>query len=330
MAQKNFTHSEWKVDNSLTAPEDRRSKYLPNNRRAPKLTNDQLQSAAEELIVDDFVERFPRLERRFADPEIVSQRIGLISFVPAKGARPNDNGVYGFAKLRGNYATEQEAQERAVELLEDDSYHKIYHAFVGRPFPLTQSSKFSAKIDEVDLKKQIRESFNEDVRKKRQKEQKEIEEIQEREKMLLSESKQESENPDDSYTTLRVKKAQISWTYLETQKKLAEMEKIIIKTDQQIREMDQKDSSLAKQYFDKYIKAREEAGLKNDKDAFKNTFMRFLVEDADLPFLPKKENQTNDETMVLKPIIEESESQTSPDTPNTHSKTENTGQSKSK
>ena len=30
------------------------------------------------------------------------QRIGLLSFVPAKGATPNSKGIYGFAKMRGN------------------------------------------------------------------------------------------------------------------------------------------------------------------------------------------------------------------------------------
>ena len=44
-------------------------------------------------------------------------------------------------KVRGSYETEDEADARAETLIRTvDSYHKIFTAFVGKPFPATTSS----------------------------------------------------------------------------------------------------------------------------------------------------------------------------------------------
>ncbi|NBT86524.1 MAG: hypothetical protein EBT45_08565, partial [Alphaproteobacteria bacterium] len=111
-------------------------------------------------------------------PVLDMQKIGLVSFVPAKGAKPNDRGIYGFAKLRGNFANEAEANERAEFLIKThDSYHQIYHTYVGRPFPITSSSDYSKEINRVELNKQMTEAIGQDVKEKREKEQREIEEI---------------------------------------------------------------------------------------------------------------------------------------------------------
>jgi hypothetical protein len=130
---KELEHKEWKKENTLTAPSDRdtNTKFrLEQN--TPALTEEQVKLALNELNNTSFTERFPEVERRFADPPIDLQKIGLISFVPAKGAKPNDQGVYGFAKLRGNYANTEEASEQAERLIRNvDSYHQIYHTFVG-------------------------------------------------------------------------------------------------------------------------------------------------------------------------------------------------------
>ena len=81
---------------------------------------------------------------------------------------------------------------------------------------------------------------------------------------------------------MRVKKAQITWTYLETKKKLDEMKDIIIKTRDQLTDMEKQDESYAKTYFKKYCDARTESGLSNSTN--EDTFMKFLVEDHDLGF----------------------------------------------
>ena len=270
-------------ESTLTSPSDRTSELRLDSNVAP-LTDAQMSHATTQLNVSSYVERFPQVERRYADPPLELQKVGLISFVPAKGATPNEKGVYGFAKLRGNFASEHEANEQAERLIRNvDSYHQIYHTYVGRPFPLTQSSDYSKEVNQVDLQKEMASAMSDDIRKKREKEQKDIEEIKNREKELLEDVKKTEENRDDHYTTLRVKKAQLMWTYSETEKKMKQMAGVIARTRYEIEELDRTHPELKDLYFNKYMDARRQAGLSTDKIDAGNNFIKYMVEDLHLP-----------------------------------------------
>jgi hypothetical protein len=280
-------HPEWTKEHSLTTPSDRdRSANWRPEQGAPPLTEDEVNSAIEALNNQGFTSKFPRVDRTYADPPISLQQIGLISFTPAKGATPNENGVFGFAKLRGNYASELEASQQAENLIRNvDSYHQIYHTYVGRPFPITASSDYSAKTDEIDIRRETTSSVSGAIVDKKKKDQKDIEEIKQREEALLAESKQTEEDPYETYITLRVKRAQLSWTYLEHIKKLKEIKEIIVRTRLTQDEMDEAHPEFAEKYFDKYKAAREEVGLDLDKDKkeTQDNFMKFLVSEEPLP-----------------------------------------------
>lgn len=279
-------------ESTLTTPSDRNkeSKFTLDV-AAPVLTDTQAQEAMKSLNITSFTERFPQVERRFADPPVHMQSIGLISFVPAKGSTPNEQGIYGFAKLRGNYATEVEANEAAERIIRNvDSYHQIYHTYVGRPFPLTTSSDYSKEVTKVDLQKEMATSIGEDVRKKREKEQSDIEEIKNREKELLADVQKKEEDKDDYYTTLRVKKAQLTWTYVETEKKLQQMCSLIAKARYEIEQLDKQNPELKDTYYNKYLEARRQAGLSADKIATADNFMRYMVEDVVIPAVDKEYN----------------------------------------
>jgi len=283
-------HKEWENENTLTAPEDREIKDKLKlgvfDQFAVELTNIETQEAMKVLNNKEFVRKFPSVERKFADPSVELQRYGLISFIPAKGATPNENGVYGYSKLRGNFASTGEADERAEYLIRKvDSYHQIYHTYVGRPFPLTVSSNYSADTTEIDIRKDMTSSVSANIKQKKKDEQKIIEELEDQEEKLLEDVKKEEEDPYDAYTTLRVKLAQVSWTYMETEKKMKEMEVIIIKSHSEIYKMEKESSEYKKQYYSKYMKAREASGIKESKNT-EETFMKFLVEDAKFDFLP--------------------------------------------
>ena len=287
MASMKKEHPEWEKEHSLTAPADRnREKKWRPEQGAPPLTENEVDAAISTLDNTSFTAKFPRVDRTYADPPISLQTIGLLSFTPAKGATPNDNGVFGFAKLRGNYASELEAKQRAEAIIRNvDSYHQIYHTYVGRPFPMTASSKYSAEEDEIDIRKEMTASVSSSIKSKKKKEQKEMEEIKQREEALLAESRRAPEDVDpyEEYITLRVKKAQLSWTYLEHMKKLEEVKDIIIKTRKTLEEMEGTNSEFKEKYFAKYVKAREDVGLTIDPEKAGQNFMKFLVEDAVLP-----------------------------------------------
>ena len=272
-------------ESSLTTPEDRdlTNKWKPDL-SSPPLTREEGDLAFNDLNNTSFVEKFPRIDRTYSDPVIPLQNYGLLSFIPAKNAKPNENGVFGFCKLRGNFASELEANTRAEYLIRNvDSYHPIYHCYVGRPFPLTVSSNYSAEVAEVDIRKETTAAVSSSIKEKKEQEQQQVRDIKEREERLLAESKRESSDPYEDYITLRVKKAQLSFTYLEHLKKIEEVKNIILKTRKEISEMDQEHPTFNETYYEKYMQARRESGLDESKVDGQASFIRFLVEDELLP-----------------------------------------------
>ena len=127
-------------------------------------------------------------------------------------------------------------------------------------------------------------TISKDIRKKKQEEQNTVKDMQEREKALIEESKREEVDPYEHYITQRVKKAQLSWTYLEHIKKLEEVKKSIAKAHNEIITLEKESPEFKDSYYQKYLDARKDAGIKDNKDT-KNSFLRFMVEDAELPGL---------------------------------------------
>lgn len=277
--------SQIQKESSLTSPEDRdlENKWKPDL-SSPPLTNQEAVDAMKDLNITSFTEKFPKIDKTYADPAIAMQNIGLISFVPAKGATPNENGVFGFAKLRGNFSTDIEANQRAEYLIRNvDSYHQVYHTYVGRPFPITVSSSYSAETAEVDIRKETTKTISSSIKNKKEEEQQQIREIKEREEKLLEESKRDSSDPYEDYITLRVKKAQLSFTYLEHIRKMDEIKEIIIKTRKEVIDLDNEFPGFKDTYYEKYMSARQEAGIKESTDDSQGNFIKFLVEEAVLP-----------------------------------------------
>jgi hypothetical protein len=284
--------SQLSKESSLTAPEDRTSTILNPWRpsKAKPLTDEETDAAMEEINVNKYISfKFPREDRVYADPALVNQTYSLFSFIPAKGAKPNEKGVFGYAKIRGCFGTDIETNQRAEYLIRNvDSYHPIYHAFVGRPFPVTSNSKYSAEVNEIDIKKEMTESISSDVKAKKAQEKKTIEEIKEREQALLAENKkilngEDTEDDFENYITLKVKKAQLTWTYVEHKKKMEEIQTILAKTKKNIEELEVGDSSFKDKYFDKYKKARTDAGIIDSESDLNDNFMKYMVEDLEIP-----------------------------------------------
>ena len=260
---------------------------MENGTWKPPLTQEETADAVGELSNNIFVKKFPRVDRNFADPQIPLQHIGLVSFIPAKGATPNEKGIYGFAKLRGNFATEIEAEQKAEQLIRDvDSVHTIFHTYVGRPFPITVSENYAEHTSEIDIQKDTADAVSHTIKDKKTEEKKKAQEIQDREQELLDDTSG-TKDPvlveQDDYITLKVKKAQLTWTYLEHINKLKEIKEIILKTRKQVDDADAVNPSLISTFYDKYKAARIKSGLKCDDKEMNSGFTRYLVEDVQLP-----------------------------------------------
>jgi len=286
------THPSWEKESSLTSPEDRtstREKPWRPEQGGRALTETEVDSAIEQLVDTSITKKFPRFDRTFADPPPPNQLYGLISFVPAKGATPNPNGIYGFVKLRGNYPTEIEANQRCEFIIRNvDSYHNIQTCYVGRPVPVTIDPKYAAETSEIDIRKQTAESISADVKARKEQDQREMKQIKEREEALLKESEKaradETEvDPYDNYITLKVKKAQLTWTYGEHIKKMAEIVPILARTRKNIEDLDKDHPEFKETYFEKYRKAREDSGIKEAPEESQNSFIKYMVEDLEFP-----------------------------------------------
>ena len=287
-------------ESSLTSPSDRdlKNKWRPEQ-EIPPLTLQETKEAMKVLNNTDFVKKFPSVDRTYADPPIALQNIALLSFIPAKGATPNENGVFGFAKVRGTYATDVEANQRAEFLIRNvDSYHQLYHLYVGRPFPITSSSKYSAETAEVDIRKETTKVISENIKEEKNKEQKTIKEMKEREEAMLAESDKARKDdgksdpdidPYEEYITLSVKKAQLSWTFLEHLKKLKEVREIILKTRKNLSTMDEDYPEFKDKYFEKYMEARRKSGLDEKVRDIQDNFMKYMVEDVSIPTIDTDE-----------------------------------------
>ena len=122
------------------------------------------------------------------------------------------------------------------------------------------------------------------IKEKKKEDEKIKKEVTERARRLQEDVKKETEDPNEVYTMLRVKKAQLIWGYLEYEKKLKETKDILIKTRNEIEEMDKEDSSYSKTYYDRYVQARKDAGLDVNGQTLNDNFMRYMAEDVDLGF----------------------------------------------
>jgi hypothetical protein len=260
---------------SLTSPNDKTTEFVKS--RVDPLTSTETEIAAK-VLIEDNTATFARVERRFCDPDIPGQKFSLHSFIPSKGAKPDSLGIYGMIKIRGTYSSIEEAADKAEELVKNhDSYHKIYTGFVGKPMPITESSDFSAKVDEIDIQKEISTTVREDIKAKRAFEKKQVDEIREREKSLKEEVEQEANDPYEKYTCLCVKRAQTIWGYFEHKKKMDELIDVFNKTVEEIKEMDAEDSDYKDKYVQRYKDARERAGIPEDKNDI--SFMKYLTKD---------------------------------------------------
>lgn len=251
-------------------------KIIPTDPLRDPLSREESKEAHNVLTHPRFCDlTFPRTRKQRADPDVHNQRIALVSFIPSSGATPDKDGCFGVAKIRGSFASVEEADEHAQNLVRNyDSYSAIDFVPVGRDFPIMlDNSSYVSETREVDLRNLLDRTTKEFVEKKRQEEKKEIEEIQERQKKL-SEAPSNPENPDDIdyYIQLRVKKATSLMRQEEASKVMAQCKKINEKTNSLLSDIEEKHPEFAEQYLARYENALKESGI----DTTQNPLIKYM------------------------------------------------------
>jgi hypothetical protein len=255
-------------------------KQLPacDPNRSP-LNEQELQNATSTLVNKQFTGlEFPKKTKFRVDPHITGQMLGLISFIPSKGAVPDKQGCFGVLKLRGNFPTIHEADKWAENIIRNyDSYSDIDYVYVGRDFPImVDTSSYCSTTREIDIRKKIEDTVKESIRQKKEEEKREMDEIQERQKRLLSKEEENNSYDDlDFYVQLRVKKANALMMIEECEKRMKECNEVIDKTKTQIADMDANHPDYKDQYLEKYTKALEAIGT----DVAKNPLIKHMKEE---------------------------------------------------
>ena len=268
------------TDHTNVVPQCMSDLPLPDPSRQ-SLSTEQLQEEKTRLVNKEFTKlEYPRTRKFRVDPKISGQMFGLISFVPAKGAFPDAQGCFGVLRLRGNFATEQEADKWSDMIVRDfDNFAEIDYVYVGNDFPLMDSNEiYTRATREIDIRKMTNDVVKAAQKEKEHKERKEIEDLQNRERKLLDKTnaQEEDESYDDLdyYVKLRFKKANALYTIAEAERKMKEAHEVVDKTSKEIEEKDEKNPEFKDEFM-----ARYEQAIKNiSGDIKSNPVVQYMKE----------------------------------------------------
>ncbi len=226
------------------------------------LTDSELESAVQELSVNA---KHPKVNRRFIDPPVTGEpQFALFSFIPTKGAKPDEHGFFGFAKIRGCYTTPDAAKDRAQDIIRDvDSTNSIFTCKVGLPIPVCSTRGDYEEVDEVDIRKKTEQTISDNVRAKRVQDQKEMDEIRDREEALKADVSA-GPDPQEDYITNRVKLANLKFVIAEHKKKREECEELLDKCISWLKEAKAENPEFEEQYMDRYMESRRKANIPDD------------------------------------------------------------------
>lgn len=253
--------------------------FMPSNIKEPKLTQEECDIAIPSLYEKKL---FRSVNRKLYDPVKPGEpRFALFSFAKASGATPDSDGFLGVAKIRGVFHTEQEAAERAEEIIRDvDSSNSIFTALCGVPFPLVVKG-CANNLSEIDISKKVEKTISDNVRAKRKAEAKEIQEIEERRKALVNDDGtiNESEDPEDMYVQQRVKLAHLRYAIKEHAAKLKECTEIEKSVRIHLNECKRDHPEYEENFVKRYQEGRRKAKIPESTDF--GGFMKYFIDPID-------------------------------------------------
>lgn len=268
---------------SILVPYIRKNEVWKPSKSKP-LTEEELEYAFTDLYID----RYAKVDRKFNDPDINGQTYSLFSFTPSLAAQPDENGLYGFIKVRGTFNRIEEAEEKSKDLIQYFSTNKIFICKTGTPVPLQKELKNTENVVEVGDPHRDEESlrFQELAKEQSLREKQAMEEIKQREEQLKRDVEHDpnDKEPLQIYLELVHKRATCAYLYTQHKQKLEETKNIIIATRQRIVKMDEEYPNLQKEYMDHYRESCKKNGIDKAEDEMALYIKKFVGEDSDLGF----------------------------------------------
>ena len=260
------------MKSSLTTPADASScTDTVIDKSADPLTSAECKRAINVLDITPDKLDFTVKENGICDPPI-DQKICLVSFTPAKGATPNEDGFYGMMKVRGSYTTNEEATDRSSYLVKNhDSYNPIFHAEVGKPFPITDLVKFAKNVRDHSLDEKTQETYDNIKKLRKNEEKKTITEREERQNLMDTQIR--IANTDDSklkpdeirdkylekYISYRLVFASNLERYLHYAKAMKELTANLIASSSNIKKLNESSSYYEENYKNKLFEVYKES-----------------------------------------------------------------------
>lgn len=285
-----------------------------NGAREP-LSNEDVSIAKKELIDINFIMSKYGRERKFRnDSTVVGQSIGVISFKPSKGAKPDKRGCFGVVKVRGNYPNTSEADKRCDVLLTEDENCDIDMPLVGKEFPLMVNNEvYTYSVRDVDTKQIITDTTTSLMREKEEKDEKEKKAMLEKQKQLLDGSnEEEKENTLTDYALyeqLRTKKANNLYVIEKCKNNLVKCQENIDNALKEISEIDTKFPSYKNDYIKNYIDEIKQVGIDpKQMEIIKYMFTEDLSQEIKEEINPTKINlvSTEDENVEKEIVVSSS------------------------
>lgn len=236
-----------------------------------KLTDEETKAAVKELII-----RFPRVERLPVDPPLAGQQYGLFSF---KLLPKPLNGVYGFLKFRGAFATQHDFEAHASNIIRTvDSKHHIWPYEQGRWMPITTNEDFVKDTLEISQQEELGNIFHQRETEEQKMQAQKVREIKSREKKLMDEVKRRE--PDKSsldYYAQQVMKVQQLESWLDMmRKRKRDMIKALKAGREEIARVETDHPEYKSQIDDKIRQIKEEVGLDADAPLDRPSFSKAL------------------------------------------------------
>lgn len=257
------------------------------------LTQEECKNAGDALVN---TKPFRSVNRKLYDPIKPGEpRFALFSFAKATGAQPDKDGFLGVAKIRGVFHTEQEAADRAEEIIRDvDSTNSIFTAYCGAPFPLVVKG-CAQELSEIDISNKVDKIISDNVRAKRKADEKEMKDIEARSKALVNDDGtivKEDEDPEEMYVQQRVKLAHLRYAIKEHAAKAKECMELEKSVKAHLKEAMAANPEYEEGFVKRYQAGRRKANVPESTDF--GGFMKYFLDPID-------EEPTNENVVELLP-----------------------------
>ena len=242
--------------------------------------NNQLTDAQTKAAVKELVVKFPRVERLPVDPPLAGQNFGLFSF---KFLPKPMNGVYGFLKFRGAFASAPDWEAHAKNIIRTiDSKHHLWPYQQGRWMPITTNEDFAQETLEVSQQEEIANIYNQRETEEQQKQAQHVREVKSREQKLMAEARRKE--PDQSsldYYAQQVMKIQQLESWLEQmRKRKRDMLKALHAGNDEIKRVEESNPEYRDQVDEKIRCIKEEVGLEADTPLDRPSFTQTAFANA--------------------------------------------------